>query len=433
MNATPHRKRVAVVGSGIAGLSCAWLLRGQHAVTLYEAQPRPGGHADTQIVSVEGSEVAVDTGFIVYNNRNYPNLTSLFGELGVVTKASEMSFGVSIGNGALEYAGGGLGRVFAQRSNTTRPRFWGMVRDILRFYREAPALLDDTSGMSLGEYLDRNRYGAAFVQDHILPMGAAIWSGSVNGMRGFPARHFVRFFQNHGLLSLSDRPEWRTVDGGSHRYVARVVADLKDVRLASPVLGVRRNGVGVDLREHDGTVARFDAVVLACHADEALALIDAPTAAESALLGAIRCQDNEAVLHTDTRLMPHRPGVWSAWNYVSDGPGDHARQVCVTYWMNRLQRVQTPRPLFVSLNPLRPPDPALVLRVRHYRHPQFDPAAMAAQARLDDIQGKAGLYFAGAWAGWGFHEDGITAAIRVAMLLGVDAPWGAATRRPGVG
>ncbi len=422
MKPGPHRRRIAVIGAGITGLSAAWLLRDVAAPVLFEVDSRAGGHADTQEITLDGRTLAVDTGFIVYNERNYPNLTGLFDTLGVQTRRSDMSFGVSVGNGRLEYASGELLQVFAQRRNVLRPRFWSMLRDITRFYREAPALLAERSTETLGAYLDRNRYGRAFAEDHLLPMGAAIWSASVQGMRAFPARHFVRFFHNHGLLSLSNRPAWRTVCGGARQHVARLARDLPELRLSSGVRGVVRDGTGVILHLHDGQSERFDQAILACHADQALALLAAPSAAERAVLGAISCQDNLAVLHTDAALMPRRRGAWSAWNYLSD-ENDHARAVCVTYWMNRLQGLHTRFPLLVTLNPLRAPDPRHVLLTRRYRHPQFDVAAMVAQDRLADIQGAGGVWFAGAWTGWGFHEDAITSAVQVATALGATAPW----------
>ena len=420
-----HKPRLAVVGAGISGLSAAWLARNDYDVTLFEAEPRAGGHADTQLVEVAGQPVAVDTGFIVYNGLNYPNLVGLFDHLGVVTKPTDMSFGVSIGRGRMEYAGGELPQMFAQKRNLLRPRFWSMVTDILRFYRNAPALLEADSSQSLGEWLDVNKYGAPFIEDHILPMGAAIWSASVQGMRAFPARHFARFFQNHGLLRLTDRPAWRTVDGGSRTYVSKMVADLGDVRLGKAVSRISRHDLGVSVHLADGTAERFDRAVLACHADQALAMLERPTDGEQSVLGAFRCQDNRAILHTDVSQMPKRRAVWSAWNYLSEDSGDHDRTVAVTYWMNRLQSLDTKLPLLVTLNPLREPDPASVLLTRVYRHPQFDAAAMDAQERLPSIQGVDLLYFAGAWTGWGFHEDGIASAVRVAALLGITPPWAA--------
>ena len=411
------RQKIAVIGAGIAGLSAAWMLRDRHDVVLFEAEARPGGHADTQTVMVDGATINVDTGFIVYNTRNYPNLTALFAELGVETQASDMSFGVSLGGGRLEYGGGNLAQLFAQPANALRPRFWSMIRDLLRFYREAPKLLDSTGAETLGEYLDRNGYGIAFAEDHLLPMGAAIWSGSLSGMREFPARAFVRFFVNHGLLSLSDRPAWRTVTGGSRCYVARLVRDLPDMRLARPVQTVERGASGVTVTFAGGQ-QDFDQVVFACHADQALALLAAPTAGETAVLGAFRFQDNVAVLHTDDRVMPKRKRAWSAWNYsdtTQDGP------VCLTYWMNQLQSLPGTIPILVTLNPAAAPEG--ILRQITYRHPQFDTAALDAQKQLDTIQGRDRAWFAGAWTGWGFHEDGIASAVRIAAALGSAPVW----------
>ena len=411
------RQKIAVIGAGIAGLSAAWMLRGQHDVTVFEAEARPGGHADTQTVLVDGATINVDTGFIVYNTRNYPNLTALFAELGVQTQASDMSFGVSLGGGRLEYGGGTLAQLFAQPANALRPRFWSMIRDLLRFYRQAPALLTTSGGETLGAYLDQNGYGAAFAEDHLLPMGAAIWSGSLSGMRDFPARAFVRFFVNHGLLSLSDRPAWRTVVGGSRNYVARLARDLPDLRLARPVRQVVRGAAGVTLR-FDGGEADFEQVIFACHADQALALLAAPSADEADILGAFRFQDNLAVLHSDASVMPKRRRAWSAWNYsdtTPDGP------VCLTYWMNQLQGLPGQTPVLVTLNPVSPP--ADILRQITYRHPQFDTAALDAQRRLDTIQGRDRAWFAGAWTGWGFHEDGIASAVRIAAALGAAPVW----------
>jgi predicted NAD/FAD-binding protein len=415
--------KIAVVGSGISGLSAAWLLRQNHQITLFEADHRAGGHADTQLITMDGREIAVDMGFIVYNTHNYPHLTGLFEYLGIPTRHSDMSFGISVRNGSMEYGGGDIATLFAQRRNALRPRFWGMIRDIMRFYREAPTLLNGVSDETLGDWLKRRRYSNGFVQDHILPMGASIWSASVESIRAFPAQHFARFFHNHGLLNLTSRPLWRTVEGGSRRYVTRILDDLGNrVRLGCGVRQITRQD-RVQLHLADGSAETFDAAILACHADQSLGLLERPSHLESELLGAVRCSDNRAVLHTDASLMPRRRGVWSAWNYLSDGPVDEQARVSVTYWMNRLQGLVSKLPLFVTLNPQREPAPGSILVERHYRHPQFDAPALRAQVRLPEIQGTSGIWFAGAWTGWGFHEDGIASAVRIAAALGISPPW----------
>lgn len=419
----PHRS-VAVIGAGISGLSAAWLLRKRYDVTLYEAEPRLGGHADTQLVSLSGREIAVDTGFIVYNTLNYPNLTAFFAHLGIETEASDMSFGVSIGAGRLEYGGGSIPQLFVQKRNIARPRFLAMLRDVVRFYREAPKLLETEDHLSLGAYLDREGYGAGFIEDHILPMGAAIWSASVSAMREFPARSFVRFFVNHGLLRLSDRPSWRTVTGGSRRYVATVEATLGDgVRKCMAVAAVARDATGVTVTLADGTTARHGAAIIATHGDEALRLLADPSEDERRVLGAVRTQANRMILHTDAALMPRRRGVWSSWNYLARDRADHGREVSLTYWMNKLQNLATPEPLFVTLNPLAEPDPRRVLLEKTYRHPCYDAAMIRAQAELPSVQGVRNTWFCGAWTGYGFHEDGIASAVEAARGLGVLAPW----------
>ncbi|GAB4191241.1 MAG: NAD(P)/FAD-dependent oxidoreductase [Thalassobaculales bacterium] len=417
--------RIAVIGSGIAGLSAAWLLSQRHDVTVYEKDARVGGHANTVEARLGGRQAAVDTGFIVLNERTYPNLLALFAELGVTLRASTMSFAVSLDQGRLEYGGRDLRQVFAQKRNLASPRFMGMALDILRFFRSATALLarPQDHHLSLGDWLAREGYGRAFMEDHLLPMAAAIWSCPPSAMLAFPAASFVRFFDNHGLLQYANRPAWFTVAGGSRDYVSRIEARLaRPVRTACPVTGLRRVPAGVMLREAGGDEVFYDHAVVAAHADQALRLLSDPSPAEQAVLSAFAYQDNLAVLHSDPALMPRRQAVWSSWNYLGSGDG-LARRVSVTYWMNSLQGIDPALPLFVSLNPLREPAPALVHGRFRYEHPVFDAAAMAAQARLPAIQGGRRTWFCGAWCGYGFHEDGLAAGIAVARSLGCDPPW----------
>jgi len=414
-----RRMTAAVIGSGVSGLSCAWLLSRRHDVVLYEAETRLGGHSNT----VDAAGMAVDTGFIVYNEANYPNLTALFDHLNVPTKTAEMSFGVSLDDGALEYGSAHPAAILAQPINLFRPRFWSMLRDLMRFYREAPLALAalEAQPCTLGELLDRGRYGRAFQDDHLLPQIGAIWSTSPAGARDYPAEALIRFFENHGLLKLVRRPQWRTVDGGSRAYVRRLAEGL-NLRTESPVTEVRRTNDGVLVRDGSGRVERFDQVVIATHADRALAVLADPTPEEKTLLGAFRYTQNLAVLHTDKALMPRRRAAWSAWNHI--GRRDDPDGVCVTYWMNMLQGLPRTPDLFVTLNPSREPDPSRVLGRYDYEHPMFDKRALDAQRRLWSLQGEGGVWFCGAHFGAGFHEDGLQSGLAVAEQLGgVRRPW----------
>lgn len=421
------RRRIAVVGSGISGLSAAWLLSRSADVVLYEAEGRPGGHSNTVLAPSGDREIPVDTGFIVYNDRNYPNLVALFDHLSVPTLASSMSFSASIDGGAFEYSGSGLQGLLGQKSNLLRPRFWTMLSDILRFYKEAPALLErpELATVSLGDYLASSRYGASFIEDHLLPMGAAIWSTTASEMRLYPLHAFIRFFVNHGLLSLNDRPRWRTVSGGSREYVKRILADFSgELRFGQPVKTIRRDAFGVELTDAAGHADRFDDVVLATHADQSLKLLADADQAERETLGAFEYTRNLAVLHSDPRLMPKRRQVWSSWNYLSEPSATGNNALCVTYWMNHLQSLDPARPLFVTLNPCREIDPESIIQTFDYEHPLFDLKANAAQRRLWRLQGRRRTWFCGAYFGSGFHEDGLQAGLAVAETLGgIKRPW----------
>ncbi|MBP1879211.1 NAD/FAD-binding protein [Agrobacterium rubi] len=422
------RRRIAVIGSGISGLSAAWMLDKSADVTLFEADSRLGGHANTVFTDVASKgPIAVDTGFIVYNELNYPNLVALFKHLGVETDASDMSFAASLRGGRLEYSGSGIDGLFGQRSNILRPRFWHMVRDVLRFYKKAPQLLNDPSlqTISLGEYLDANGYSLSFVDDHLLPMGAAIWSTTAADMRAYPLQAFIRFFVNHGLVQLSDRPQWRTVKGGSREYIARIMAQFKGaVVLNSQIAGVQRTENGVNLLDRSGQASFFDDVVIATHADQALSLLADADGQERSLLGAFEYTRNAAILHSDETLMPKRRNVWSAWNYLSEPDATGTEQLCVTYWMNRLQNIDEATPLFVTLNPSRPVNPAKLIRTFDYTHPLFDTKALDAQKQLWSLQGRRNTWFCGAHFGSGFHEDGLQSGLAVAEALGgVKRPW----------
>ncbi|WP_028639776.1 NAD(P)/FAD-dependent oxidoreductase [Novosphingobium acidiphilum] len=413
-------QKVAVIGSGISGLSAAWLLSRHHDVQVFEASDRIGGHSNT--VEVQGRPV--DTGFIVYNTATYPNLTALFDHLGVATRATDMGFAVSLDQGRLEYAGGNLGGLFAQKRNLASPRFWRMLSDLVRFYRQAPRDLPDLHDVSLGDYLDRLGMSTAFRDDHLYPMAAAIWSTPVAMIPDQPAAAFIRFCENHGLLNLGTRPAWRTVEGGSRAYVERLSAPFADaIHTATPVRSIRRLPHGVELQTDAGP-ARFDAVVVATHADRALALLADADADERRVLGAFGYRPNLAVLHSDTALMPLRRRVWSAWNYASIGDTSDP-SLSVTYWMNRLQTwLPDDLPLFVTLNPLHMPDPAKVHATIAYDHPVFDMPAGRAQGQLWDLQGRRRTWFCGAHFGAGFHEDGLQAGLAVAEDIGgVRRPW----------
>lgn len=419
--------RIAVIGSGISGLASAYLLSREHEVVLFEANDYLGGHTHTHDVTLRGRQYRVDTGFIVFNPDHYPLLSRLFGELDVASQPTTMSFSVRNEATRLEYNATDLDGLFCQRRNLVSPRFWGMVRDLVRFYRQAPALLQgDGPGPSLGEYLDRNGYGAAFRDEHLVPMACALWSSPSAQVLGFPARYLVQFMANHQMLQVAGRPQWRVVRGGSNRYVQALRARWSvNERLRCGVTAVLRDAEGVQVDSAAGS-ERFDQVVMACHSDQALGLLVDADVRERDILGAMPYQLNETVLHTDASVLPRNRKAWAAWN--AHLPREPGRACTVSYCMNLLQGIESPEPFVVTLNRGDDIDPGRVLQRMRYHHPVYSHASVAAQARKAEIQGRRHTWFAGAYWGWGFHEDGMRSAVEVAAGLGVR--WGSAGAAP---
>jgi predicted NAD/FAD-binding protein len=424
--------RIAVIGTGIAGNAAAWSLSKRYPVTVYEREIRPGGHSHTVTIDYDGTPVAVDIGFIVYNELNYPDLTALFDHLDVETRESRMSFAVTADAGRFEWRGGGdswwqmAAGLFAQPRNLLSPSYLGMLRDILAFNRRS---VEDYAagrlrGMSLGEYFRQRKFVPRLLSDYLAPMGAAIWSTPAREMLDFPAENFVAFFSNHCLLQY-DRPVWRTVEGGSRNYVEKLTAPFRDrIRLGCAVTSIERKARGVVVTDSHGGSETYDHVVIASHSDQALKMLADADERERRVLGAIDYSPNTIYLHRDTRLMPRRRRVWAAWNFLRwPRQGTALNDVAVTYWMNELQNIDKDKPLFVSLNPPFEPDPELTFGKYICEHPQYDAAAFAAQQWLEDIQGKRHTWFCGAWTGYGFHEDGIRSGLAVAEALGATAPW----------
>ncbi|MFG0331304.1 MAG: NAD(P)/FAD-dependent oxidoreductase [Phycisphaerales bacterium] len=414
--------KVAIIGSGVSGLVCAHLLHRDHDITVFEADARVGGHANTVTATHNGRDTPVDTGFIVYNERNYPNLTRLFRRIEVPTQPAPMSFSVRCDASNMEYGGSSIRALYAQRRNLIRPRFHRMLADILRFNRRAPGDLANgaiPAQATLGEYLERERYGALFVEKYLLPMGSAIWSAPLASMRDFPLRFFVRFFDNHGMLQVRDRPQWRTVVGGSREYVARLTRPFRSqIETSTPVLRVRRYNEFIEAILPGGERRRFDEVVFATHSDQALRILDRDaTRAERDILGAIPYQANETVLHSDAGLLPRRRRAWSSWNYhlSQNDPG----RVAVSYNMSILQSLEGERPLSVTLNRTDAIDPRLVHERLNYSHPQFTEAGLEAQRRHAEVSGRNRTHYCGAYWGNGFHEDGVVSALRVGARFGV--------------
>ncbi|MTI46052.1 hypothetical protein JM93_00302 [Roseibium hamelinense] len=424
--------RIAVIGSGIAGNSAAWALCDKHEVVLYEKRLRPGGHSATVDIDYDGTPMSVDTGFIVFNDLNYPNFSALLDHLGVKTEESDMSFALSARSGKKEWCGDNLNTIFAQRRNIASPSFLMMLREIFKFNKQCVIDLraGKLEGVTLGEYLTANRYSSAFINDYLLPMGAAIWSTPIKDMHGYPAESFVSFFDNHRLIHF-DRPIWRTVSGGSRNYVNRLVAPLAGrIRLGTPVTQILREADHVAITDSTGNTDYFDQVVLASHTDQSLALLGDATGPEREILGNIRYRPNTVYLHRDPALMPKRKRVWASWNYMSTLETEAGGDVMVSYWMNRLQNIDKSKPVFVTLNPPAAPEDDKTFARFVYDHPQFDAGALAAKKRLDEIQGQNRTWFCGAWAGHGFHEDGMASGLNVARALGASLPWDTAGQTP---
>ena len=421
--------KVAIVGSGISGLAAAHRLRDQAHVTLFEAGSYFGGHTNTVDVTLPGPNGlvthGVDTGFLVLNERTYPQLIALLAELGVATAPSDMSFSVQVpasrSGPALEWSGSSLATVFAQKRNLVNPRFWGMLSDLLRFNRLCTRLaLEQREAdmvQPLHDFLDQHHFGPAFRDWYFLPMLGCIWSCPTDQMLRFPVATMIRFCHNHGLLQVNDRPQWHTVVGGARHYVDKIVARVPDARLNTPVRRVERDAAGVTVFTDHGS-ERFDQLVLATHSDQALAMLARPTHVEASVLGAIRYQPNRAVLHTDTSVLPQRRAAWAAWNYERASSDDQeSSRVCLHYLLNNLQPLPFSQPVVESLNPVRPIDPTKVLGEFEYSHPVFDLAAMAAQRQVPDLQGHLHTWYCGAWTGYGFHEDGLKSGLAVAERL----------------
>ena len=413
--------KIAIIGAGISGNMAAYLLSRSHDVTIYEKRDRPGGHSATIDIDYDGTKLAVDTGFIVYNELNYPGLVALFKELKVKTEASDMSFAFSANQGRFEWSGQSLRAVFAQKRNWLNPVFWLMLRDILKFNKQAT--LDHEGEKlgdeSLGAWLTRYGFSSVFIRRYLLPMGAAIWSTPADEIMDFPAASFLQFFYNHRLINR-DRPQWRTVSGGSRQYVEKIISSYaNDLRLDAEVTEVKRQNGGV-LVTANGETQIYDEVIFACHSDQARAVLTDASDTEAGLLEAVRYRPNNVYLHRDEALMPKRKRTWSSWNYLTQD-GANSDVMTVSYWMNRLQNIDTSMPLFVTLNPLQPPRADKTFGHYVYDHPQFDAAALEAQRRLPAMQGKNGLWFCGAWTGFGFHEDGVQSALRVAGKINARA------------
>lgn len=411
---------IAIIGTGISGLGAAYLLHQHHDLVIYEKNTYVGGHSRTIEVPIEQGMLAVDTGFIVFNDRNYPNLLGLFDQIDVPYQKSDMSFGVSIDDGWLEYSSNGL---FAQRKNLFRPQYWRMLVDVIRFNKQALSFIESDPTISLGDCLEQLNMGEWFKRYYILAMGAAIWSCPVETIMQFPAQTFLRFFKNHGLLSINDRPQWYTVTGGSREYTRRLIAPFEEhILLNNGAKRVVAKGNQFEVTDEQGGSRLFDHVIFACHADQALKLIEQPSVDEQSVLSNFNYQRNHIIVHSDVSFMPQHQQCWSSWVYLSEQQDDN-HGVSLSYWMNNLQSLQTEIPIIVTLNPAKRPKKQLILDEHYFSHPIFDYGAITSQENIRNIQGKRNLWFCGAYQRYGFHEDGLLSAVNVAKSLGVNIPW----------
>jgi len=413
--------KIAIIGSGISGLGAAYLLAPHHEISVFEKNAYIGGHSRTIEVPTGDHMTPVDTGFIVFNNWNYPNLLGLFKELDVPYQNSDMSFGVSIDDGWLEYGSGGM---FAQKRNLVRPAYYKMLADIMRFNKQAPAYIDRDADITLQECLDQLDMGEWFRRYYLLAMGAAIWSCPVDTIMKFPARTFLQFFKNHGLLSINNRPQWYTVTGGSREYIKRLTHSFKDrIHLQRGVAKVTRHGDEIHVKDIHGETEIFDQVIFACHADEAMRMMDKIDRENCSAIGDFDYQNNEIIVHSDTSFMPQQKKCWASWVYLSESREDKKQSVSLSYWMNNLQGLDPAYPIIVTLNPGRRPQDNLILDEHVFSHPVFDLKAIRAQKEIQNIQGKNGLWFCGAYQRYGFHEDGLLSAVNIAKAMGIDIPW----------
>ena len=417
--------KIAIIGSGISGLGAAHLLNRDHDITVFEKNDYIGGHSRTVAINTPDGEVPVDTGFIVFNKRNYPLLTKLFAHLDVPIAETDMSFGADIARGWLAYGTyHKLAGIFAQKKNLLRPAYLKMLKDIVRFNKDARRYLAEGTDLSLGELLEEMKMGDWFRDYYLLAMGAAIWSTPTSKMTDFPAQTFLRFFDNHGLLTLTDHPQWYTVVGGSREYVKRITAPYQDkIRYNCAVKSVTRDPEGVTLVDSNGQEYRFDQVVFACHSDQVMQIIDDLSDQEKDVIGNVQYQPNEMILHSDTSFMPKEKKAWSSWVYQSEEKSDQSGNVSLSYWMNNLQPLDTDTPVIVTLNPAREPDPTKIYDRYQFEHPVFDQKAIDAQSRIDALQGINNTWYCGAWQRYGFHEDGLLSAVNVAKKMGVSAVW----------